>query len=261
MTTPLLQIEQFSFHYANGRLALDRVSLRGEAGERIGLVGPNGAGKSTLLGHLNGVLYDERLMQGRLAVAGLELSRRNLRAVRARVGLVFQNPDDQLFSTTVFDDVAFGPLHLGRPPEQVRQQVAWALAQVGMAGAEERMPHHLSLGERKRVAIATVLAMPTELLALDEPTAGLDPRGRRELVALLRTLPQALLVATHDMRLVWELCPRTVVLDGGRIVADGPTEELLQDAALLERHGLESPFALPEGPVAERNAPSGARER
>ncbi len=249
----MLDIEELCFAYADGRPALEKVSLRGAVGERIALVGPNGAGKSTLLGHLNGVLYDERRSRGRVRVAGLEVNRRNLRAIRARVGLVFQNPDDQLFSTTVFDDVAFGPLHLGLSPEEVERQVAWALEQVGMADAAERMPHHLSLGERKRVAIATVLAMPTELLALDEPTAGLDPRGRRELVALLRTLPQTLLVATHDMRLVWELCPRTVILEDGCLVADGPTETLLRDTALLEQHGLESPFAMPAAlwPVGE----------
>lgn len=242
----MIDIQDLSFRYSDGHVALRRVSLQVSVGERVALVGPNGAGKSTLLGHLNGVLYDERLMEGRIIVAGLEVNRRNLRAVRARVGLVFQNPDDQLFSPTVFDDVAFGPLHLGEPPDRVRERVAWALAQVGMAGMEERMPHHLSLGERKRVAIATVLAMPVEILALDEPTAGLDPRGRKELVALLKTLPQTMLVATHDMRLVWELCPRMVILDAGQVVADGPTQTLLEDASLLERHGLEAPFWVPQ---------------
>jgi energy-coupling factor transporter ATP-binding protein EcfA2 len=157
------------------------------------------------------------------------------------VGLVFQDPDDQLFSPTVFDDVAFGPLHMGRPPDEVRERVARALAAVGMSGHEGLMPHHMSLGERKRIAIATVLAMDTEILVLDEPSSGLDPRARRNLIGLLRELPQTMVVASHDMRLVWNLCPRTVILDGGRLVADGATTELLHNAALMDRHGLETP--------------------
>jgi energy-coupling factor transporter ATP-binding protein EcfA2 len=168
-----------------------------------------------------------------------------MRAIRVprllAVGLVFQDPDDQLFSPTVFDDVAFGPLHLGCLPGEVRDRAARALAEVGMTGYEDKMPHHLSLGERKRIAIATVLAMDPEVLVLDEPSAGLDPRARRRLIGLLSALPQTMLVASHDMRLVWELCPRTVILDGGPIVADGPTAELLRDSALMEQHGLESP--------------------
>jgi cobalt/nickel transport system ATP-binding protein len=164
--------------------------------------------------------------------------------VRAQVGLIFQDPDDQLFSTTVFEDVAFGPLHMGLGPDEVRRRVTEALAAVGMTGHEARMPHHLSLGERKRVAIATVLAMEPQILVLDEPSAGLDPRTRRNLIGLLRTLPQTMLVASHDMRLVWELCPRTLVMDDGKIVADGVTVELLQDVVLMERHGLETPFQV-----------------
>jgi cobalt/nickel transport system ATP-binding protein len=176
-------------------------------------------------------------------VAGLSVGDKTVRAVRAKVGLIFQDPDDQLFSPTAFEDVAFGPLHMGLPEKEVRERVARALAAVGMTGHEEHMPHHLSLGERKRIAIATVLAMDPEVLVLDEPSAGLDPRARRNLIALLRELPQTMLVASHDMRLVWDLCPRTVILDGGRLVADGPTTELLQDKTLMERHGLEVPYS------------------
>ena len=241
MKQPIIQIDHLSFSYPAGRRALRDVSLAVEAGEKVALVGPNGAGKSTLFLHLNGILRGE----GRVRVAGTEVGARTVREVRARVGIVFQDPDDQLFSTTVFEDVAFGPLHLGCEPAEVRQRVARALDQVGMAGHERRMPHQLSLGERKRIAIATVLAMDPEILVLDEPSAGLDPRARRNLIALLRTMPQTTLIASHDMRLVWDLCARTVILDEGRIAADGPTALLLQDEELMDRHGLEVPYAIP----------------
>jgi len=194
-----------------------------------------GAGKSTLLLHLNGILRGE----GTVRVMGQEVAEPNLARIRAQVGLVFQDPDDQLFSPTVFDDVAFGPLYAGLPEEEIQRRVAWALAQVGLEGYAERVSHHLSLGEKKRAAIATVLAMQPEVLALDEPTLGLDPRTRRRLIGLLRELPQTMLVATHDMRMVAEVFPRMVVLDEGRVVADGPTDELLADRQLLETHGLE----------------------
>jgi cobalt/nickel transport system ATP-binding protein len=234
---PIIRIQNLSFSYPDGHRALEGIHLEIQAGERVAVVGPNGAGKSTLLLHLNGILHG----QGKVHVAGLEVNGKNTRAVRAQVGLIFQDPDDQLFSTTVFEDVAFGPLHVGLGPDEVRRRVTEALGAVGMAGHEERMPHHLSLGERKRVAIATVLAMEPQILVLDEPSAGLDPRTRRNLIGLLRRLPQTMLVASHDMRLVWELCPRTLIMDGGQIVADGTTAELLQDVTLMERHGLETP--------------------
>jgi cobalt/nickel transport system ATP-binding protein len=234
---PAIQIRDLSFSYPDGRQALRGIRLEIDAGEKVAAVGPNGAGKSTLLLHLNGILHGE----GSVCVSGLEVNGRNARAVRAKVGLVFQDPDDQLFSTTVLEDVAFGPLHLGLPLDEVRRRVAAALEAVGMAGHEGRMPHHLSLGECKRIAIATVLAMQPEILVLDEPSAGLDPRTRRGLIAILRALTQTMLIASHDMRLVWELCPRTVILDGGQIVADGATVGLLQGKALMERHGLERP--------------------
>jgi energy-coupling factor transporter ATP-binding protein EcfA2 len=174
-------------------------------------------------------------------VAGLEVNRKNSRRVRAEVGLVFQDPDDQLFSPTVFDDVAFGPLHMGLPEADVRERVARALDAVGMSGFESRLPHHLSIGQRKRVALATVLSMDPSVLVLDEPSAGLDPRGRRELITLLRGMEHTMLVSTHDMKLVAEVFPRTLIMDGGQIVADGATEMILADEALLESHGLEKP--------------------
>jgi cobalt transport protein ATP-binding subunit len=237
---PIIQIQNLSFSYPDEHRALEDIHLEIDAGEKVAVVGPNGAGKSTLLLHLNGILH----AQGIVRVAGLEVNGKNARAVRAQVGLIFQDPDDQLFSTTVFEDVAFGPLHMGLEPDEVRRRVTGALDAVGMAGHEARMPHHLSLGERKRVTIATVLAMRPQILVLDEPSAGLDPRTRRNLIRLLRTLPQTMLIASHDMRMVWELCPRTVIMDGGRIVADGATVELLQDVPLMERHGLETPFQM-----------------
>ena len=237
VTSPIVEVEHLWYAYPDRRQALKDVSLSVDEGEKVGIVGPNGAGKSTLFLHLNGVLRGE----GRVQIAGMPLGDRTVREIRAKVGLVFQDPDDQLFSPTVLEDVAFGPLHLGCPREQVQARVTRALADVGMSGHENHMPHHLSLGERKRIAIATVLAMDSAVLVLDEPSAGLDPRARRNLISLLRQLPQTMLVASHDMRLVWELCERTVVMDGGQIVADGATSDLLQDASLMEKHGLEVP--------------------
>lgn len=234
----MIEIEHLSFAYPDGRQALTDVSLRIAAGERVALVGPNGAGKSTLLLHLNGIL---RPTAGAIRVDGLPLTDQTLGKVRAMVGLVFQNPDDQLFSPRVSEDVAFGPLHMGMPEDEVRRRVEEALAAVGLSAYAGRMSYHLSLGEKKRVALATVLSMSPRILALDEPSSGLDPRARRGLIQLLQGLNgHTLLVASHDMRLVRELCPRMVVLDGGAVVADGPTETLIRDSALLEEHGLES---------------------
>jgi len=234
----VLLVHDLHFTYPDGQVALAGVTLHVQRGEKVAVVGPNGAGKSTLLLHFNGIL---RGQCGRVWVDGLDVVQRNLGTIRARVGLVFQNPDDQLFSPTVFDDVAFGPLHMGLSETEVRRRVARALALVGMSGYEGRLSHHLSMGEKKRVAIATVLAMDPSILVLDEPTGGLDPRARRELIGLLRELPVTMLAASHDMRFVAELFPRMIILDAGRVVADGPTEELLRDRVLLERHGLEAP--------------------
>jgi cobalt/nickel transport system ATP-binding protein len=233
-----IEVEHLSYSYPDGHPALVDISLRIAPDEKVALVGPNGAGKSTLALHLNGILKG----QGRVRVCGWEVEEKTLAWVRAAVGLVFQNPDDQLFSPRVNQDVAFGPLHMGLPEDEVRARVVRALAAVGMGGYADRMSYHLSLGEKKRIAMATVLSMEPRILVLDEPTAGLDPRARRDLIHLLHALSdQTMLIATHDMRLVRDLCSRTVVLDGGRVVADGSTPAIMVDRALMERHGLETP--------------------
>lgn len=233
----VLRVRDLHFTYPDGHPALKGVSLNLCAGDKVALVGPNGAGKSTFMLHLNGILTG----QGELTLSGMSIEEKNLPRIRAAVGLVFQNPDDQLFSPTVFEDVAFGPLHMGLPEAEVRSRVEEALQAVGMSAYRERLSHHLSVGEKKRIAIATVLSMRPQLLVLDEPSAGLDPRARRTLINLLRSLPITMLISTHDLAMVKELFPRTVIMDDGQIVADAPTAEILENISLLEAHGLEKP--------------------
>ena len=229
-----IAIANLRFTYPDGVQALRGVDLTIAAGEKVALLGPNGAGKTTLLLHLNGILRGK----GDIHIMGRPLSNGSLKHIRAQVGLVFENPDDQLFSPTVFDDVAFGPLYMGLPKEEVLARVRLALEQVGMAGFEERLPYHLSLGQKKRIAIATVLSMSPAILALDEPFSSLDPSACRELMRLLQTLPQTMIVSTHHISIIRHLFPRTVVMDEGRVAADGDTEAILADAALLEAPGL-----------------------
>jgi cobalt/nickel transport system ATP-binding protein len=236
----VIEIENLSFSYPDGQDALRDISLTVSAGETVAFIGPNGAGKSTLLLHLNGIL---RSGNGTVRILDLPVEEKHLKEIRRWVGLVFQNPDDQLFSPTVFDDVAFGPMSMGCAEEEVRGRVRQALEQVGMSGHERRSPHHLSVGEKKRVAIATVLSMSPEVLVIDEPTSSLDPRGRWELIELLRGLPLTRIIATHDLEAVQALCQRAILLDKGQMVADDLTRRLLSDLRLLASHGLAPPVA------------------
>lgn len=239
MTQPSLEVIGLHFSYPDGFEALRGVDLHVHHDERIALLGPNGAGKTTLLLHLNGILRPE---VGTVRVAGLEIGEDSLMEVRRRVGLVFQDPDDQLFMPTVGEDVAFGPANFGLSGEDLEERVAEALRAVSMSHVIDRAPHHLSYGERRRVAIATVLAMRPEILVLDEPTSNLDPASRRELIDTLRSLPITQLIVTHDLPFALELCPRSLVMDEGRVVATESTREILADEALMKAHRLELPY-------------------
>ena len=237
-----IHVHDLSYAYAGGQRALDHVSFSVTAGESVGLVGPNGAGKTTLFLCLSGVLGRGA---GAVCVAGLDPGdRAQRRDMPAKVGIVFQNSDDQLFNATVLDDVAFGPLNLGLGPDEVKRRVAEGLDRVGLSGFERRVPLHLSGGEKRRVALAGVLAMRPEVLLLDEPTIHLDPRGRREFIRLINGLAVTKIIAAHDLEMILATCQRALVLDGGRLVADGAARALLADAPLMEAHGLEVPHSL-----------------
>ncbi len=238
---PSLEVSGLAFAYPDGQQALFGVDLRIERGERVALLGPNGAGKTTLVLHLNGILTGG---VGSVRVAGTEVGKDTLREIRRRVGVVFQDPDDQLFLPTVRDDVAFGPANLGLRGNELDERVRTALDRVGMLGVVDRAPHHLSLGQRRRVAVATVLAMEPEILVLDEPSSNLDPASRRELADILRELGLTTLLVTHDLPYALELCPRSVVLSDGVVVADGSTGDILGDEALLRAHRLELPYGF-----------------
>jgi cobalt/nickel transport system ATP-binding protein len=231
---PVISIENLDFHYPDGKKALDGINLTVYPGEKIAIVGANGAGKSTLLMQLNGVYIGN----GVIKVDGVDCVKKNLPQIRATVGVVFQNPDDQLFSVSVYDDVAYGPRYQGLSKNEVDQKVQTALSEVQMEEYMNRNPYHLSGGEKKRIAIATVLSMEPKILVFDEPTAGLDPRARRELIELLINLPQTMLIATHDLGLVEQLTPRMIIMNNGLIVADAKSVDLLQNSDLLFANGL-----------------------
>lgn len=240
-TPPSLLVEGLAYSYPDGHQALFGVNLRVEQGERVALLGPNGAGKTTLVMHLNGLL-DAGV--GEVSIAGLPVDKEHLKEIRRRVGVVFQDPDDQLFMPTVHDDVAFGPANMGLSGDDLTARVEQALEMVEMSEFADRPPHHLSFGQRRRVAVATVLAMQPEILVLDEPSSNLDPASRRELADILKELDITMLMVTHDLPYALELCPRSVVLSGGVIVADGPTRDILLDEELMRANRLELPYGF-----------------
>ncbi len=237
----VLEVAGLAYAYPDGHQALYGVDLHIHQGERVAVLGPNGAGKTTLVLHLNGILTAGA---GTVRVGGLAVEKANLAEVRRRVGIVFQDPDDQLFMGSVRADVAFGPANLGLRGDELDARVMAALEQVGMAELADRPPHHLSFGQRRRVAVATVLAMEPEILVLDEPSSNLDPASRRELADIVRGLDVTVLMITHDLPYALELCPRSVVLSDGHVVADGPTPDVLTDEALMREHRLELPFGF-----------------
>ncbi len=246
MSTPTIAATGLSFSYPDGTRALQDIDIHIHPGERVALLGPNGAGKTTLILHMNGIHLPQH---GSVRVSGLELEPDTIIEVRRRVGIVFQDPDDQLFMTTVRQDVAFGPQNLGLAGDELERRIASAMEAVGVADLARRPPHHLSYGQKRRVAIAGVLAMRPEILILDEPTSNLDPTSRRKLADILRRLDITQLIATHDLPYALELCPRAIIIDEGRIVADGPTPDLLADEALMKSHRLELPAGFDPGRV------------
>ena len=236
-----IRINNLEYIYPDGTQALKEINLNILKGESVGLIGPNGAGKSTLLLHLNGIL---KTKTGKVEVFGLDLNNGNLDKIRSKVGLVFQDPEDQLFMPTVFEDVAFGPINMKLAKEEIKASVNQALREVDMSDSISRISHHLSFGEKKRISIATVLCMKPEILVLDEPSANLDPAARRHLIDLLKRLSVTKIIAGHDLELILELCNRVVVIDKGSIVAEGDTRRILSNAQLMKQHSLEVPLSL-----------------
>lgn len=240
----IIRIKNLEYTYPDSTNALKGIDLDIFKSESVGLIGPNGAGKSTLLLHLNGILKGR---QGSVEVLGMKVQEKNLIKIRQKVAIVFQQPDDQLFMPTVFDDVAFGPVNIGYSEEKVREKVKKALKEVRMKGYEKRCSHHLSLGEKKRISLATVLSMEPEILILDEPTSNLDPRARRHLMELLKHFSLTKIVAGHDLELILDICSKVILLDEGKIVATGDARKVLSDKSLMESHGLEVPLSLKYG--------------
>jgi cobalt/nickel transport system ATP-binding protein len=241
MSAPVIEITGLSFSYPDGTIALVDIDLHIHRGERVALLGPNGAGKTTLILHMNGIHQPQT---GTVTVSGLAVTAPNFLEIRRRVGLVFQDPDDQLFMPTVREDIEFGPRNLGLTGKELEQRVSTALAALEVVDLADRAPNHLSFGQKRRVSMAGVMAMEPEILVLDEPTSNLDPASRQDLTQALLGLDVTQLIVTHDLLYALEVCPRSVIIDAGRIVADGPTRELLADADLLAAHRLALPAAL-----------------
>lgn len=252
MSHHTIDVVDLRFEYPDGTRALDGVSFSITHGESIALVGANGAGKSTLLMHLNGFLTPGH---GSVDIGGTPVTRSTLKTIRRSVGMVFQDPDDQLFMPSVFEDVAFGPMNLGLPAEEIEARVTGALERVGAAHLRDRPPYRLSGGEKRAVAIATVLAMTPDVLVMDEPSSNLDPRARRRLIELLAGFEHTKIIATHDLDLALELCDRTIVMSGGAVAADGPTASIFADAELLDSCGLERPLSLAGCPICGSGRP------
>jgi cobalt/nickel transport system ATP-binding protein len=239
--TKAVEIENFSYGYPDGTMALSEINLSIEHGQKVVLIGPNGAGKSTLLLTMAGFIKGA----GKVFVDGLQVNRKNLKKIRTCLGSCLENPDDQLFMPTLFDDVSFGPLNMGLGAEQVKKRVADALQTVGLAGMADKAPHHLSAGQKRAAAIATILSMTPRIITLDEPDGSLDPRNRNNLIKLLGNLTQTLIIATCNMNFAAAIADRAVLMDKGRIVADGNAREIMSDAGLMSEHGLEVPaFSL-----------------
>ena len=246
MSHHTISVRGLGFSYPDGTRALEDVSFEVGHGEAIAVVGANGAGKSTLLMHLNGLLSPS---EGEVRIGGTPVTRSTLKDIRRTVGMVFQDPDDQLFMPSVFEDVAFGPMNLGLPADDVAARADEALRRVGAAHLKERPPYRLSGGEKRAAAIATVLAMEPNMLVMDEPSSGLDPQARRRLIELLASFEHTRIVATHDLDLAAALCERTIVMSAGRVTADGPTREVFSDDGLLAASGLERPLGMQACPV------------
>ncbi|NOX20033.1 MAG: ABC transporter ATP-binding protein [Nitrospirae bacterium] len=241
MSHHIIEFKDVSFVYPDGTEALKDVSFRVVHGEAVAIVGPNGAGKTTLLMLMNGLILPT---SGEVLVGEVPVTKKTLPEIRRKVGVVMQNPDDQLFMPTVGEDVAFGPINMGLPEEMVIERVDEALKKVGCLHLKDRPPHRLSGGQKKAVAIAGVLAMKPDILVMDEPSAGLDPRARKALINLLKTFHHSKIIASHDLDLVLELCPRCIVLNSGQVLADGKARDLLLDEKLIDRAGLELPLCV-----------------
>ena len=238
----IIEVKNLDYSYPDGTRAIRGIDLNIKEGESIGLIGHNGAGKSTFLLHLNGILKSNG--KSKISVLGQEITRNNLDYIRSKVGLVFQDPEDQLFMPTVFDNVAFGPINNGANKTKVQEFVKTALEEVDMEDAAQRCAHHLSFGEKKRVALATVLSMDIEILVLDEPTSNLDPQARRHLIQVLNNLKITKIIAGHDMEMILEVCDRVIVLNKGKIAADGKPHKILSNSQIMEANGLEVPVSL-----------------